>query len=150
MNLALLRFATGQHSTEGALYVDERFACFTLEDEPHEEKIPGETRIPAGRYEILLRTEGGMHADYARRFGSLHQGVLWLQDVPGFEWIYLHCGNNDLQTEGCILVGDDLTQNATGRGYLGHSESAYRRVYPVIAGALLGGDTVHIEIVDYA
>ena len=150
MNLALLRFATGQHSTEGALYVDERFACFTLEDQYQEVKVPGETRIPAGIYELKLRTEGQKHRDYSKRFGVMHKGMLWLQDVPGFTYIYIHCGNDDLQTLGCILVGDQLNENVTGRGFLGQSTSAYTRIYGQIANAILAGEPTHIEIVDYA
>lgn len=47
MNIALQRFASLPDSTLGALSIDGRFACFTLEDERRDIKVPGETRLTA-------------------------------------------------------------------------------------------------------
>jgi hypothetical protein len=120
-----------------------------LEDQFNEPKIPGETRIPAGRYKIELRTEGGMTKRYAERFPDLHKGMLWLQDVPGFEYIYIHTGNNDDHSDGCLIVGDTQSQNITARGEVGGSVSAYRRLYKEILEAMASGD-VFITIEDFA
>lgn len=150
MILRLVRFSSGPESTLGALFADGKFVCFSLEDEYRKVKVPGETRIPAGTYEIKLRSIGGMHFKYAARFADFHQGMLWLQDVPGFEWIYLHCGNTDADTAGCILVGDGIHENVTTRGYLNGSVSAYERIYKPIARAIKDGERVMIEVRDYA
>jgi len=32
--------------------------------------------------------------------------MLWLQNVPNFEYVYLHIGNVVENSEGCVLVGD--------------------------------------------
>jgi len=57
--LSLQRFHDSGQSTLGLLSVNDQFLCFTLEDEGREIKVKGETRIPAGRYQIKLRAEGG-------------------------------------------------------------------------------------------
>jgi hypothetical protein len=146
MLLKLLRLSSGPDSTLGALYLDGKFACFSLEDEHRDVKVKGETRIPAGTYQLRLRGWGGFHQRYLGRFGDIHEGMIELVGVPNFTDILLHCGNNDTHTAGCVLVGDGVHENVTTRGYLNASESAYRRVYPQIARAIKnGGATIAIE-----
>lgn len=153
MKLELLRFSSQQESTLGILSdVTEglrQFLCFTLEDEWRAHKVHGETRIPQGTYNITLRKVGGFHRKYSQRFPEFHQGMLWLRNVPNFEYILVHIGNNDDNTEGCILVGDQATQNVNRDGFIGDSTSAYRRIYPPIAEAILTGEPVTIKIIDY-
>lgn len=103
--LLLQRLYHNYGPTIGAILLDGKFQCWTLEDPPQDQKIPGRTRIPAGQYDILLRQEGGMHQDYSTRFVNEHEGMLELQDVPNFSYIYIHIGNYAKDTEGCILVG---------------------------------------------
>jgi hypothetical protein len=143
MILSLSRFASMPESTLGALSIDGNFCCFSIEDERREVKVAGETRIPAGTYTLALRTEGKLHEKYAGKFPE-HRGMLWLQDVPGFEWIYIHVGNEESQTDGCILVGD----TAFARGALGESINAYRRLYGQCLNALQAGEPVTIEVKD--
>ena len=135
MELKLPRFSGGDEATLGLLFVDNKFFCYTLEDQFNEPKVPGETRIPPGRYQIKLRDEGNMTQRYAKRF-DFHMGMLHLQDVPGFKYVYIHTGNNDDHSEGCILVGDGQVQNVTERGSVQSSVAAYTRLYDVILGAL--------------
>ena len=81
--------------TIGELSVDGTWLCYTLEDAIREgPKVPGETAIPAGRYQIRVT--------YSQRFKAV---LPLLVDVPGFEWILIHAGNTAEDTEGCILVG---------------------------------------------
>lgn len=149
MKLKLLRFSSGQDSTLGALYVGGKFVCFTIEDEHRDVKVPGETRIPAGSYQLRLRGWGGFHNRYLGRFPDLHEGMLEIVGVPGFTDILLHCGNTDFDTAGCLLVGDGVHENVSTRGYLTASEPAYRRLYPPVAHAIKNGGA-NIEIVDLA
>lgn len=128
---------------------DPKFECFILEDQYNEPKIRGETRIPAGRYEIKFRNEGGMIKRYKKRF-PWHEGMLWLQGVPDFEWVYIHVGNKDDDTDGCLLVGDGQISNREERGQVTSSVSAYKRIYGKIARALNDGERVFITIEDYA
>jgi hypothetical protein len=151
VQLVAERLTSDANSTVGALLVDERFACMTCEDEYRAEKVVHETRIPGDgrRYRIVLRTEGGMHEQYLKRFGpEFHKGMLWLQDVPGFEYVYIHIGNDARDTDGCILVGLTALMNPDGGGSVASSVLAYQRLYPRVRDAILRGDEVWITIVD--
>jgi len=139
MELTVERMTCDDDATVGALYVDGKFLCFTLEDEHRTVKVKGETRIPAGTYDIRLRAEGGMHPKYKARFGDLHQGMLWLQDVPGFEWVYIHVGNTDDHTEGCILVGEGAMAKP-GKMSVQASRDAYRRLALAVMDPAAAGD----------
>jgi len=146
VKLALERIATDGASTIGILFLDGVFQCFALEDQYRAVKVAGETRIPAGTYRIGLRNEGGLAQKYASRFPDIHRGMLWLRDVPGFRWVYLHVGNRDDDTLGCILVGDAATATA-GDMMVGASRAAYRRFYPVVVDAAEAG-ALEITIAD--
>lgn len=129
MKLLLQRIKSDTATTLGVLWRDGFSECFTAEDGHHDVKIKGETRIPAGTYPIRPRTEGGMIQRYKKRF-SWHKGMLHLQDVPGFQYVYIHVGNDEKDTEGCILVGrsadrQDMTVRSSARAY----EALYEAVY---------------------
>nr|AIF26678.1 hypothetical protein [uncultured bacterium fosmid pJB83B9] len=90
--------------TIGRLSVDGKFICNTLEDAVRGVKIPGITAIPAGLYEIDMATVSPkfMSRLWARPYNGI---VPRLKNVPGFEGILIHPGNNAADTDGCILVG---------------------------------------------
>lgn len=102
MNLRVIREPSAGGATLGALYLDDVWFCWTLEDEIREQpgrpvaewKVPGETAIPAGRYRVRLSK-------------SARLGVVTpeLVDVPGFTGIRIHWGNKRQDTEGCPLTG---------------------------------------------
>lgn len=147
MNITLARIDSDEHGTLGVLIPPHGISwCYTLEDPPQAEKIPGRTRIPAGRYELRLRTEGGLHERYAKRFGPLHRGMLWLQDVPGFTWVCVHSGNGTGDTAGCPLVGMRALRAADGEPALLDSEMAYVRIYRPVASALAGGERTWLDV----
>tara|TARA_A100001515_G_scaffold134213_1_gene124034 strand:- start:389 stop:856 length:468 start_codon:yes stop_codon:yes gene_type:complete len=155
MKLEVLRFNSGKDSTSGALFsvVEgvKTFLCYTLEDEYRDTKVYSETRIPAGIYNIEFRNEGGFNNKYSKRFSDIHVGMLHITNVPGFEYILIHCGNTDEHTAGCLLVGDSQENNSLVKdGFIGKSSQAYKRIYPKIAKALQAGEEVKIEYIDYA
>ena len=138
MELEVWRYSGGADATLGLLMQPRpdtwELLCFTCEDEHRERKVAGETRIPAGRYAIELRTTGGMHSRYLARFGSnWHHGMLWLRHVPGFTWAYIHIGNDDDDTEGCILVGEGRDEFSRT---IQQSTNAYKRIYPKLVRAI--------------
>ncbi len=153
MKLQVLRISSEKDSTSGLLFDvtnGRKFLCYTLEDEYREEKIKGETRIPAGTYQVVLRKSGGFHNKYVKRYGKMHRGMLHIINVPGFDYILIHTGNTDEHTAGCLLLGDTQTNNQIAKdGFVGSSGQAYKRVYPKIADAIENGECVTIEYIDY-
>ena len=146
MKLDVVRTQFGEDATNGMLFINGVFECFTLEDEVRNVKVHSETAIPLGEYEIKLRTEGGFHTKYTSRYGSMHKGMLWLQDVPGFTWILIHTGNTDQHTAGCLLLGETQQDLDKGKdGFVGGSGDAYKKAYPKIAEAILNGEKVTIK-----
>ena len=152
MELKLYRISSQADSTNGILYINNEFACYTLEDEQREVKVKHETAIPLGIYKIEFRTVGGFHTKYTQRYGpAFHKGMLELQDVPDFQYILIHTGNTDAHTSGCILVSDNQENNLLVKdGFGGKSTQAYKRIYPIIRDALMNNEEVTIEIVDLA
>lgn len=143
MELKLQRIDKGTESSIGSIHIVEgmisMLQCFTCEDEPRISKVAGKTRIPAGRYKIKLRTEGGKHQRYSELF-DYHEGMLHLQDVPGFEWIYIHIGNTHKDTLGCILTGTTPNHDyLEGGGTVSNSAMAYKRLYLKVVDALHNG-----------
>ena len=153
MKYEVLRISSGKDSTSGMLFEinngKRTFLAYTLEDEQRDVKVYGETRIPAGTYKLKLRTVGGFHSRYTGKYGDMHKGMIWVQDVPGFEYILWHTGNTDEDTAGCLLLGDSSQQNVSKGGFIGASNDAYKRVYPVIADAILSGQSVRVKYIDY-
>lgn len=147
MKLKVLRYHTTNDYTLGMLINEtngNQFLSYTLEDEHRDEKVMGETRIPAGTYKVTLRTVGGFHGRYEKKYGDMHKGMLWVRDVPGFEYILIHTGNTDEHTAGCLLVGNSSDK----KGFIGSSVSAYSNIYPKIAKAIEAGEAVTITYED--
>jgi hypothetical protein len=147
MLIEVLRVYSNDEATLGHLFINNKFQCFTLEDQYRAKKVYADTRIPAGLYDITYRTVGGMHTRYKDRFPHMHQGMLWVRNVPGFEYILIHMGNYESQTAGCLLVGMDAVLSGT-HPYIAHSRMAYEKIYPIIASALNRGEHVVLSIVD--
>ena len=153
MKLDVLRFSSEKDSTSGLLFDvtgKRKFLCYTLEDDYRTKKVIQETRIPAGKYEIKLRKEGGFHKRYSKRYPDIHRGMLHVTNVPNFKWILIHVGNTDEHTAGCLLLGDSQENNQIKTdGFIGKSSQAYVRVYDYIAKALDMGEKVTITYYDF-
>ena len=154
MKYEVLRVSSGKDSTSGMLFeVDNNtrtFLAYTLEDEQRDVKVWGETRIPAGKYKLSLRKEGGFHNRYRDKYGSMHKGMIHVNDVPGFEFILWHTGNTDEHTAGCLIIGNTQTNNRIAKdGFIGSSVDAYKFVYPRVAAAIKAGADVEVTYVDY-
>lgn len=153
MHVLVDRLDQRNGSTLGLLFIDQEFVCFTLEDgespDPYGRKVPGRTRIPAGTYDLKLRHEGGrVVQEYQKRYGPDH-AMLWLQDVPGFSFIYIHAGNTPKDTEGCLLVGFRGVVGASGDPHqVQESRRAYELVHGLLAKAIQSGQSLTVEVRD--
>lgn len=125
----LKRLITLSDVTIGAFSIDDKFQCFTLEDPPHDPKIMGKTRIPAGIYALAPRYHGRKYMQYKQRFPKLPEGVIEIMDIPNFTDVLIHIGNYPKDTAGCVLVGQGIRKRR-GTLMLTDSTAAYRELFP--------------------
>lgn len=122
--------------TIGRLEVDGKYFCDTLEDRvrdlSREKKIPGETAIPAGIYDVVVNISPRFKRKLPR-----------LLNVPGFEGILIHRGNTPGDTAGCILVGENKA-----KGRVINSTPYELRLNEMIERAQSAGESITIEIVE--
>jgi len=147
MKLDVIRTQFGKDATNGLLFIDNVFECYTLEDEVRDIKVHSETAIPLGTYKIKFRNIGGFDTKYTARYGStFHKGMLELQDVPNFKYILIHTGNTDQHTAGCLLLGETQQDLDKGKdGFVGGSGDAYKKMYPKVRDALINQEEVIIN-----
>ena len=146
MKLQVVRTQLGKDATNGLLFIDGIFECYTLEDQYQAVKVMHETCIPEGTYDIEFRKTGGFHAKYSERYKNAHYGMLHVQDVPNFTYILIHTGNTDEHTSGCLIVGETQQDLEVSKdGFIGSSTLAYKKMYAKVAGQLLQGKKVTIE-----
>ena len=101
--LTLTRIAKRADYTIGRL-TDENGVkiCDTLEPtwrdyKGGELKVPRKSAVPEGTYQVVVTK--------SKKFGKY---LPLLVGVPGFEGVRIHSGNTVNDTEGCILVGQNL------------------------------------------
>lgn len=147
MRVKLQRVEQTPEETLGLFYINGVEYNYTLEDQHRDVKVKGDTRIPAGTYKLALRKFGGHHDSYAKKFPTIHKGMIEIMDVPGFSDILIHIGNTDADTEGCVLTGKSYRRTGA-RITLVESTAAYLKMYPVIANAIEAEEETTIEVCD--
>jgi len=141
MDLTLFRYKKSDDFTLGVMHVDGKYQCYTLEDEIREEKVSGETCIPDGCYEVKFREVlSGLTKRYRRRF-DWFKWHLELQGVPNFKYVYIHVGNTDDDTDGCILVG-----SLPGHESISYSVKAYKKLYTKLTKTFAAGEKVFVNV----
>lgn len=152
LNYCLLRYSDNHESTLGLFYLrlpdGLMLQGYTLEDEHRAVKVAGETRIPAGRYELSIRQELTPATAKYRKLYPWFQYHVEILNVPGFTNVYIHVGNKDTDTDGCVLLGDTANNNQISKGFTGESVHAYRRFYAAVTQHLRAGGQAFLTVVD--
>lgn len=133
MILDLKRTDLTEQTTIGELFVDGAFECFVLEDRyrpPPEQKVPGKTAIPNGRYEVVVN----MSPRFKRELPLL-------MAVPGFTGVRIHTGNDAGDTEGCLLPG-----RVKQKDRVLESTLAFDQLFAKIRGAIARGERVWLNV----
>lgn len=120
MELTLKRIALRSEYTIGKLYVNGEYVADTIEDTVRdldkdgkfangEVKIPGKTAIPYGRYEVTMKVRSPKYSNFTKySWAKKYDGYLpRLLNVYQFDGVLMHVGNSALDSEGCIIVGEN-------------------------------------------
>lgn len=152
MELILQRFSNNGDSSMGLLFHKEtkEFKGFVLEDEHRDEKVKGETRIPAGFYELKIRKEDTpLTIKHRQAYGAWFKFHIEVTGIPNFSGVYFHAGNDDDHTDGCLLLCNTMTNHFVQHKNPGASSvDANRRLYLLVYPHLDGGGKAFLEIRD--
>ena len=108
MKIKVKRIAKKEKYTIGHLFINDEYFCDTIEDkdrglddsmtesEIKKIKIKGKTAIPTGEYKLAI--------DYSPHFGK---NCFHILNVKGFDGIRIHSGNDEEDSEGCLIVGQN-------------------------------------------
>lgn len=125
--------------TIGIMSIDGKRFCETLEDvdrnlnssmnveQIKDIKKPNETAIPTGTYKVTLDIfshKFGNKSFYKKTCNGKLPRIL---NVKGFDGVLIHCGNTNLDTSGCILVGRNLE-----KGKILKSQEIFEKLYKVL------------------
>jgi hypothetical protein len=127
------------------------FLGFSCEDQKQNgPKLKGETRIPPGRYRLVLnKVETDLTLKYRKKYPWFKWHIM-LQGVQGFAGIYIHIGNNDDDTDGCILMGDIASNIVLTKNFakaIQESTVSFERFYKEYT-PLIEKEEVYITVVD--
>lgn len=135
MRIRVKREPSSRSSTASYVYVDGVWFCFGMEDVVREVpgtevwtwKIPGETAIPRGTYEVKITPSNRFKRD-----------MIQFMSVPGFEGIRVHNGKGPESTEGCLLVSSSSEFN--------YDKTAMHELEALVKNALDRGEPVTVEV----
>lgn len=151
MELVLERKWKKSDYTIGILLIDNKKFCEVIEDKDRglkdsmtSEQIklikkPNMTAIPTGTYDVTLDV-------FSSKFGNIPfykkvcNGKLpRLLNVKGFEGILIHCGNTQLDTSGCLIVGENKV-----KGRVINSKITFEKLYNILKNSK---DKITIKII---
>lgn len=109
MKLELKRIALKPNYTIGKLFINGTYYCDTIEDKVIDlnkngkfddglSKVMHQTAIPYGTFKVVVNYSSHFKRELPR-----------LLDVPYFEGILIHNGNDQNSSSGCIIVGENKT-----------------------------------------
>lgn len=147
MIIGLGHYSENKESTLGLISLDGAFECYSLEDEGRKVKVPGETRIDDGIYEVGIREVVSPMTERYRAKFDWFDWHLWIKGLPRHEFVYLHIGSKDDHSDACVLVGDTANNNTVTDGFIGNSTAAYERFYKKVR-PLIGAEKVYVKIGD--
>lgn len=139
--------------TIGRFFIDGKRFYETLEDRDRglkqadsldhilKVKVPGETAIPSGIYEVRIDIVSPKYKA-VKWYDDLCGGRMpRLMNVPGYDGILIHPLTSALETRGCVGVGRN-----TVKGKLTSSRETFKALYKKMEEAAKRGEKITIEI----
>jgi hypothetical protein len=141
--------AQGDFSQSFLFSIDRAFKSMALEDTKHfapdeckEIKVPGSSRIPAGIYQLKIRK---VDSDLTKKHRQTYKTPWFIKNpnwyhieivgIPGFQFVYVHSGNDDAHTLGCVLpcyTFDMTKKNSQSSNSLLAVNDFYALAYPLL------------------
>ncbi len=156
LKVLVLRKASEPDWTLSRFFFDLVQKGVGVEDEKRDVKKKGETCIPERIYNMglhfpskfsnyfyrddhgnLLEASMRVTQENKDKFHTPHE-MIWVMDVPGFEFILWHWGNTDDDTDGCYIVGCMFGTIHDQKGVL-QSKMKYKEIYPILWNAIKNG-----------
>ena len=153
MKILVKRVAKKEKYTIGKMQVDDVYVCDTIEDKDRDltqntplndikkKKVYGQTAIPSGTYNVTLDV---VSTKFVQKpyFKELCGGKLpRLMNVPGFDGVLIHTGNDEDDSYGCIIVGYNKV-----KGKVIESRKAFEKLYPILKQASNKKEKITIQI----
>ncbi len=134
-----------KNSTVSQMRYGNTHLAIVIEDGHRDQKVFGETRIPAGLYRLSKRTWGRHYESYKRRFQ--HKFVIEVENVPHFNGILIHIGNYPKDTLGCPLVCTGFNFDKNKNQWYGiNSTAAYLKWYEFIDKQMRDGKQMWLQV----
>jgi hypothetical protein len=156
--LKIERYSFNPDWTIGRFLLHNRPVGFTIEDEIRSIKVKGETAIPFGEYELSFRQSPKFSdafwwsdsqkilipkeqlSSYKHIKDLRPHDLVWIKNVPDFEYILFHWGNFDDDTDGCVIGGAAIGFAKNRKGEMKECvlnsrafyKLTYRLIYPLI------------------
>lgn len=171
IKLKVFRFELQKDWSIGQLFENGRLTGYTVEDEVRNFKVKGETAIPTGTYKLEYRdspkfstkwywnettkkliffTDYNALSRAEKRNWQAHK-LIWITNVPNFKYILIHWGNTDLDSDGCLIIGDKMgvIKDKSGdpkksRSGVINSRNFYREFYERVFPEIDGDSTIEI------
>ena len=149
MEIRVRRIALRDTYTIGKMYIDGEYFCDCCEDKvrdlDNEVKVPNQTAIPYGTYEITLDVQSSKYSNFKKYpWAKEYNGYLpRLTNVPLFLGVLIHPGNSEQDTSGCLLVGENKVV-----GKVINSQATFNRLmHEYLLPAKNRGEKINITIV---
>jgi hypothetical protein len=140
--------AQGDYTCGYIAGTNANFRSFVIEDVFRAKKLKAETRIPAGTYKLgINKSDTPLTIKHRTSYGSWFKYHIQLLEVPNYQGVYVHAGNDDSHTEGCLLLNyafDYTASDKPGSKSVIAVEAFYKLVYPLLEA----GTACYIEIRD--
>lgn len=138
MEISLIRTKFLSDRTVGALHINDRLFCDTMEP-ARNQKVYG--LIPPGEYTITLSVQSPRFLQVST-YKSINARLPRLLNVRGRDGILIHIGNYPEDTKGCILVGQ-LAPSTD----LQNSRNTFFQLYSLMQQARSRGESIKIFVI---
>jgi Family of unknown function (DUF5675) len=153
MKIQINRFKADKDWTLGRLSIDGVLDGYVVEDELRSKKVKGETAIWSGTYPLASRFSPKFSNEFywngkilisKSEFNDLHPTIkigfkphelIWIKGIRDFEYVLIHWGNTDLDSDGCLIIGSKIGIIKGREGVLNsrnYYKKFYQKVFPLL------------------